>query len=232
MRLAANMDTLARALYQKFFLRDVVGKIAPGGIVILALVQSLEALQVRGFAASLVLLALFFLIGLALQVIGELVGLLSASPKPHHVLFLPVGWLQRILPLFTHWWQVNEDATERLVRLQCASAHEIAPEALAYWEYLAALREGAGNLSIGLFVASLLAASESGQFGALALLSFFVLLAAHKLFAKRQARFEITILARAGLLSAEETITMGRTMGLREEQIPSVGSRETTAIRG
>jgi hypothetical protein len=209
--------------YQKFFLRDVVGKIAPGGIVVLALVQNLETVRTTGVTFGLVLVALFFLIGLALQVIGELLGLLSASPKPHHLLLLPVGWLQRLLPFFTRWWQVNEDATERSVRLQCASSQQIAPEALAYWEYLAALREGAGNLAIGLLAAVLLAASENGQFGVLALLGFFVLLAAHKLFAKRQARFEITILARAGLLSAEETRAMGRTMGLREDQIPRTG---------
>lgn len=214
------MSTFARILYQKFFLRDVVGKIAPGGIVVLALVQNLETMRTTGFMLGLVLVAFFFLIGLALQVIGELMGLLSASPKPHHVFLLPVGWLQRLLPFFTRWWQVNEDSTERQVRLYSASSSQIAPETLAHWEYLAALREGAGNLSIGLLVAVLLAASENGQFGVLALLGFFVLLAAHKLFAKRQARFEIIILARAGLLSADETKAMGRTMGLREDQIP------------
>lgn len=220
------MDTFARIFYQKFFLRDVVGKIAPGGIVLFALMQNLEVLGEKGLTASLVLVAFCFLIGLVLQIIGELLGLLSASPKPHHVLLLPVGWLQRVLPLFTHWWQVNEDATERFVRLHCASARQIAPAAFAYWEYLAALREGAGNLSLGLLMASLFTASESGQFGVLALLSFFVLLATHKLFAKRQARFEITILARAGLLSPEETRAMGRTMGLREDQIPGTSSLE------
>jgi hypothetical protein len=215
------MQSLVNILYQKFFLRDVVGKLAPGGVVVLALVQNLETMRTTGLLLGLVLVALFFLIGLALQVIGELIGLLSASPKPHHVLLLPVGWLQRLLPFFARWWQVNEDATERQVRLYSASPRQIAPEALAHWEYLAALREGAGNLSIGLLAAVLLTASDDGRFGLLALLGFFVLLAAHKLFAKRQARFEITILARAGLLSADETKAMGRTMGLREDQISS-----------
>ncbi|MGE0680313.1 MAG: hypothetical protein AB7P69_05320 [Candidatus Binatia bacterium] len=215
------MDAFARVLYQKFFLRDVVGKIAPGGVVVLALAQNLETMRTPGLPLGLVLVALFFLIGLVLQVIGELLGLLSASPKPHHLFLLPVGWLQRILPLFTRWWQVNEDATERSVRLLGVSSHQIVPEAFAYWEYLSALREGAGNLAVGLLAAVLLVASENGQFGVLALLGFFVLLAAHKLLAKRQARFEITILARVGLLSVEETRAMGRTMGLREDQIPS-----------
>lgn len=215
------MQPFMNIFYQKFFLRDVVGKIAPGGVVVLALVQNVETLRTTGLLLDLVFVALFFLIGLALQIIGELLGLLSASPKPHHFFLLPVGWLQRIGPLFTRWWQVNEDSTERQVRLSDASASQITPEAFAHWEYLAALREGAGNLSLGLLTAVLLAASENGQFGVLALLGFLVLLAAHKLFAKRQARFEITILARAGLLSVDETRAMGRTMGLREDQIPS-----------
>lgn len=211
------MDTFARLLYQKFFLRDVVGKIAPGGIAVLAAVQSLERLQVGGVLFTLVALGVFFLFGLALQVVGELIGLLSASPKPHHVLLVPVGWLQRA-PVFAHWWQVNEDATERLTRLQCAAPGQISAEAMASWEYLAALRESAGNLALALLVTAL--SFETGSIGVVALLLFFVLWSAHKLFAKRQARFEITILARAGLLSGEETRKMGRTMGLREDQLP------------
>jgi hypothetical protein len=213
------MDTFARILYQKFFLRDVVGKIAPGGVAVLAVVQNLERLQSGGVLFAFVALGVFFLLGLALQVVGELIGLLSASPKPHHVLLLPVGWLQR-LPVCAHWWQVNEDSTERLTRLQCALPGQISTEALAYWEYLAALREGAGNLALALLVAAM--SFETGSIGMVALLLFFLLWSSHKLFAKRQARFEITILARTGLLSREETTRMGRTMGLREDQISAM----------
>lgn len=212
------MDTFARLLYQKFFLRDVVGKIAPGGIAVLAVVQNLERLQIGGVIFTFVALGVFFLFGLALQVVGELLGLLSASPKPHHVLLAPVGWLQR-LPVFAHWWQVNEDSTERLTRLQCALPGQVSAEAMAYWEYLAALRESAGNLALALLVTAM--SFETGSIGVVALLLFFLLWSSHKLFAKRQARFEITILARAGLLSGEETRRMGRTMGLREDQLPT-----------
>jgi hypothetical protein len=210
------MDTFARILYQKFFLRDVVGKIAPGGLAVLAVTQNLERLQSGGALLAFIALGVFFLLGLGLQVVGELIGLLSASPKPHHVFLLPVGWLQR-LPMCAHWWRVNEDATERLLRLQCALPGQVSAEALAYWEYLASLREGAGNLALALLVTAV--SFETGAIGVVALLLFFLLWSSHKLFAKRQARFEISLLARAGLLSSEEARKMGRTMGLRDDQL-------------
>lgn len=225
------MNTFARILYQKFFLRDVVGKVAPGGIVIAALLLSLDlsvadllsAPKVVRWLIAPVGFACCFLAGVGVQVAGELLGLLSASPKPHHMLLLPVGWLRR-LPSCAQWWQINEDSAERLVRIRCAAAEEVSTEALAHWEYLSALREGTGNLALALLVVvgSCATASEAVPTGIVVTLLCFawLLWAAQSLFAKRQARFEITLLARAELLSVEETLAMGRTMGLREEQIP------------
>ncbi len=226
------MNTFARILYQQFFLRDVVGKVAPGGIVIAALLWSLDLSVAdllsapkagRGLVAP-VGFACCFLAGVGLQVAGELLGLLSASPKPHHVLLLPVGWLRR-LPPCAQWWQINEDSAERLVRIRCARPDEISTEGLAHWEYLSALREGTGNLALALLAVVGSCLTVFASMPALVTLLFCAWLfwAAQSLFAKRQARFEITLLARAELLSVEETLAMGRSMGLREEQIPVVG---------
>ncbi|MBI3247157.1 MAG: hypothetical protein HYZ50_11700 [Deltaproteobacteria bacterium] len=231
------MDTFARILYQKFFLRDVVGKVAPGGIVVAALLLSLDLgvvdllstpKVVRGLVAP-VAFACCFLAGVGLQVAGELLGLLSASPKPHHVLFLPVGWLRR-LPPCAHWWQLNEDSAERLVRIRCAAPGDVGTEAMAHWEYLSALREGTGNLALALLVlvGRCVTAPEAAPAEVVVALLFsaWLLWSTQALFAKRQARFEIALLARAGLLNVEETLAMGRTMGLREDQIPVIDVAE------
>lgn len=225
------MHTFAEILYQKFFLRDVVGKIAPGYIVCLAALNlgdmQMEdfflAWQPSAFVLVLVELAGFYLMGVALQVAGELLGLLSASPKPHHVLLVPVGWLKR-WPLFQQWWQINEDSADRLFRMFCSS-QQLDPKIVEQSVYLAALKEGAGNLALALFIGLIAIWTSSGKpqliSSVLILLGTFFLWSGQLLFAKRQARFEVAALAHAGILNRGEAEAMGKNVGLRPEQLPA-----------
>ena len=118
------MNTFADVVYPKFFLRDVLGKIVPGCIVCLT-VLDLSGLvsedvfltwEPSSWVLGLMELGMLYLAGFALQVAGELIGFLSARPKPHHVLLIPVGALKRSA-LFAHWWQINEDYAERSFRI-------------------------------------------------------------------------------------------------------------------
>lgn len=217
------VDTFVNVFYQKFFLRDVLGKVAPGCVVCLTLVQALDipsadlltAWHPAGWVRSFVEIALFYLIGVTLQVTGELLGLLSASPKPHHILFLPVGWLRQ-WPACRRWWQINEDYAERLMRLRGAQLPATITE---HDDYLSAIKEGTGNLSLALFVVAAVSwwSPPDGQLGVVTALVgiAFLLWSSQLLLAKRQARFEITVLARLGILGAEEASAMGREIGLK-----------------
>jgi hypothetical protein len=102
-------------------------------------------------------------------------------------------------------------------------------EVISHWEYLAALKEGTGNLSLAVLIVLgtrwWVPGGVRGASMVVLLIFAFLLWSAQLLLAKRQARFEITVLARAGLLSPEETLAMGQHLGLKREQIPT-GFRE------
>ena len=226
------MNTLADVVYQKFFLRDILGKIVPGYVVCTVLLDLFDLTNTDLFLhwelSSVVLVftefGALYLAGFALQVAGELLGFLSASPKPHHVFFLPVGALKR-WPMFARWWQVNEDSAERLFRMT-STTHQMNPKTVEHRNFLSSLKEGSGNLALALFIGLMNLWTSAGEphllSSVLLLLGIFFLWSGHLLFAKRQARFEVTALAQACILNKEDAEAMGKTIGLRPEQLPAV----------
>ena len=95
------MDDFAKILYRKFFLRDVLGKIAPGliattaflyfvGITPETVVPKLVPNDNWRWLFFIAAVPIFHSIGLGLQIAGEWTGAHSYSPRPHHLLFIPV----------------------------------------------------------------------------------------------------------------------------------------------
>jgi hypothetical protein len=107
------MGDLAKILYEKFFMRDLLGKVGPGFVATFAVLKTLdvdvtavvprkEALWLLWVAA----LPALYIAGLALQISGERLGLHSASPKPRFLLFFSTTG---------NWAKANEDHDRRLV---------------------------------------------------------------------------------------------------------------------
>ncbi len=87
------MIELAKTLYEKFFMRDALGKVTPGFIAILALVHAsgIEPVDLMAdvpaedpwlLVVYVPIIPACYLVGLGLQTVGEYLALHSANPRP------------------------------------------------------------------------------------------------------------------------------------------------------
>lgn len=179
------MGDFAKILYEGFFLRDLLGKIAPGGIVMMALFLTVpdvlkQALSVPdgiGWFFGLVLFAASLLLGLALQILGEFLGLLSAHPRPL-------------------WFRRTERGQEarRLFRARDALFPKKAEKSQkGVRERYVYLKEGSGNLAFAFFM---LAGALYGHPLAAIILAIIaaVLYYTHVVHRTRQAYYEMNVL--------------------------------------
>jgi len=197
------MADFAKILYEKFLMRDVLGKVAPGGIVVLILLQAigyplsvLSTLKLpESGLAYFIVLPLFYLIGVALQIIAELLGLHSASPRPRYVFFRPATG---------NWAKLNEDFDARLAIIKSAPTDKWIDGAKEQRERFVYLKEGSGNMAIALLIAAvILLVKIQGYLFLICFTISIILYKSHIMHAERQAKYEINTLFRSGLIEKD-----------------------------
>ena len=143
------------------------------------------------------------MVGLSLQILAELVGFHSASPRPRYVLFkLSTG----------NWYKANEDFDFRLTKIRKSSSEEWGDGAKEQRERFVYLKEGSGNFAVAILVVvvSLFIVQPKEHISEIIILLFLslVMYASHIIHAKRQARFEIRTLFEAGIINENEANEM------------------------
>lgn len=206
----SDLSDLAKVLYDDLFKRDLLGKIGPGSLALLALALAMEVpklltslpngLQWLVVVASV---ALAFVMGVALQVVGELLGLHSASPRPSRLLLFKTGG---------SWQRANSAFEWRLSLIRNATADQWRSGSQMQRERFVVLKEASGNMGLALLVVvgCLLARDSMEHLAVLvsvAALAFF-LVVSHYRHARRQENFEINVLEQSGLVSAGDAHKM------------------------
>ncbi len=201
------MNDFAKVLYEKFFMRDFMGKLGPGAVFLVMVAYTLrgETLDISRVPTAILWVAglpFAYLIGLGVQILGELLGLHSATPAPRYILFIPTKF------------SVNTEFDKRLALIGKAKECEWTVNAKEQRERFLVLKEASGNMSIALLFGSIIA--WSGLWGAN--LSIFykiacilvagVLYLSHRIHAIRQANYETKVLREVGLLSEDEANNM------------------------
>lgn len=201
------MDNLASVIYEKFFMRDLLGKLTPGAISMLAVFYLLvpdafNTLYMKSWPWIFWLLAipLCLLAGLGLQIMGELLGVHAASPFPQWVVFVRIGG---------RWDRANRQFRTRQAIFLTTPDGKLPRAVQAQRERLVYLREGSGNLALALAVwLGILMIKPIEGFGANVRASLFIVIAVllfcHFLHGARQAIIETRALGRAGLITPEQ----------------------------
>jgi hypothetical protein len=181
------MGDLANVLYKQFFLRDLLGKVVPGTMVLLAL-YSIIPQEARNALAlpdgsswymGLIWFAFSLVLGLGLQVVAEGLGFHSAHPRPLTICFRRYEKGEKVRDLFrSRQAQFQKTATE---------SQKEQRERYVY------LKEGSGNVAFGLlFLAA--AHLHNRQLLVTILIVALVLWYTHIVHRPRQAYYEIKVL--------------------------------------
>lgn len=211
------MNNLPKVLYEKFFLRDFLGKLGPGAMVTLLLFQTVgspeSALRfLDGGFAYFVTLPLFYVVGVSLQIIGERIGLHSSSPRPTHIFFFPTTG---------NWAKANEDFLTRYKLIRTAPSEKWTNGLEEQRDRIVYLKEGAGNMALALAVSAIcLFIMAQKSFSLLAVSGAFMLYISHIIYASRQAYFEISMLGAAGLLDPDTEESMITRIGRQGVLLP------------
>jgi hypothetical protein len=192
------MGDFVKVLYERFLMRDLLGKVGPGLITAFSIISALGIDLIGLLSAArktmwlfwLAALPIFFIIGLAVQIVAELLGLHSASPRPRYYLIIFSSW--------GAWRDVNIDFDRRLALLRNAPSNALSSDAQAQRERFVYLKEGSGNMAAALIVTLVCILVEKAPLsydGILPVVLFcLALFASHFIHAKRQAIFEIRTL--------------------------------------
>lgn len=197
------MGDFTKILYEKFFMRDVLGKLGPGVIATVVLLYAVAdpmsaatiAKLLEGGVVFFIALPLFYMVGVALQISGERIGLHSASPRPRYILvfFRSCG----------NWAKANTDIDDRLALINTAPPDKWTDGAKEQRERLVYLKESSGNMALALCVAAVCFYTRSQtSISLLAGIFAIVLYVSHLMHAERQARFEINVLRESGILKS------------------------------
>jgi len=181
------MGDLANILYKQFFLRDLLGKIVPGGLVALSLYSVLpeaarNALVVpngSSWYVGLIWFALLLVLGLGLQIIAEWLGFHSAHPRPLTICFFRSAKGERARDLFrSRQADFQKTATE---------AQKEQRERYVY------LKEGSGNVAFGLLFLAAIYHSHWELLVAILAVAL-ILWYTHIVHRSRQAYYEMKVL--------------------------------------
>ena len=209
------MEAFAKILYEQFFLRDALGKIAPGALTILAAIAVLSpkfwghilSLNNEEFAGPflfvfyVLVISICWTVGLALQVVGEIIGLHSASSRPMGI-FLIFGKKCKRRNLAALRYQ---RCRKQLIYQNLACNKDFKSNV----ERLVVLREASGNFALALLCASIFFLIDNRCLISLALLAGGVLLLySHYLHAAREAIFEIGTLLNGKLITERRARVM------------------------
>ncbi len=174
-------------LYNKFIMRDLVGKMVPGVIELYALihlagVQNNLHVAKWPWPAYVLVAAAAVVTALAFQTLAEWVGIHSASPTPRRIIFFRSP---------ESWQQIDTDFRSRLSVITQATEQQWSKEAAAQRERLVYLKEGSGNLGIAVLLVIPVLEYQFG-WGPVLLFAFSILLVGtHFVHAKRQAEHEL-----------------------------------------
>lgn len=195
--------------YRQIVLRDIMGKVAPGLLALLGILNVIppdRALspEVQAWLENpLILLPLGWVLGMALQQLGEMTGAFWKGTMPGRVLFVPLGG--RAL------------AAERARQLRHAlfasgrNRESLGAATLAARSQFTALKEISGGFALAfltIVIAALVHQSEQWDWIGGAGAAWVLLWLAHMSLASRQAKFEILALRVADLISAEQLLDM------------------------
>lgn len=206
------MKDLVNIIYQKFITRALLGKIGPGFLATIFIIEALNInySQINRAGSNFDWLfliegiLLFWIVGVAIQVLAENIGLYSSRPRPKRLLFFFVP---------KNWEQVNKDFETRLSRISNASPDKWGEGARDQREHYIDIGEASGNFASALVIAIICLLTMDNVtnkyyiVGFLSILSI-TLFVSHYTHAISQANFEITTLENSGLLSKDEAESM------------------------
>jgi hypothetical protein len=186
-----------------------MGKLGPG-VFVLAMISYMlggEGLDTSMIPTTLLWVAglpFAYLIGLGVQILGELLGLHSASPAPRYILFYPTKF------------SANIDFDTRMALISKATDTQWTVYSKEQRERFIVLKEASSNMSIAVLIILVLA--WSGLWGmninvfckVAGIVVVGVLYLSHRIHANRQANFETNVLEKVGLLSKEQAAQMKR----------------------
>lgn len=205
------MNDFAKVLYEKFFMRDFLGKLGPGAIVAVLFWKALasnssisELANIPGFILWVVGVPLAYSLGLGLQILAEFIGIHSGSPAPRYILFFPTKFA------------ANADIDERIALIGNADDSQWTDTNRSQWERYVVLKEAAGNMGSALLVFLILFATGllgSELVGGKVLWVFGGVFTAccfmsHWIHANRQANYEIRTLELKDLITKEKAEKM------------------------
>ena len=204
----SEISDLAKVVYDDFFRRDVLGKLGPGILAALPLAlvagfdeDMMTSLPFPEWLFWVAAIPLVYSLGVALQITGELIGLLSPSPRPRWILFF-----------FRPWAAVNVDFEDRVALISNASSQQWSDGAKKQRERFVVLKEASGNSSLALMVVAVYLAiyvspTPKGAI-AVCLIAALALWASHIVHAHRQAIFEINTLRNSGIIPQQRAQEM------------------------
>ncbi|MBC8527387.1 MAG: hypothetical protein H8D22_11150 [Candidatus Cloacimonetes bacterium] len=193
------MNGFAKTLYEKFFMRDLVGKIVPGAIIFLTaytiIINSSDIIvfsfpKYLNLLVGVILFASFLILGLCVQMFGELLGLHSAHPRPLRILFFKTKLGKKSRELF-------DDRNEKIEQ------EKISDYAKDRRERFVVLKEGSGNTAVALFISFLVFITKfsfktNWRFYIIILILSILCYWAHVVHRTRQAYYEIKVLKLKG----------------------------------
>ena len=139
---------MLQLLYERFLIRDIIGKLTPGFIVLLTFYYSLNdsifhiSLKDPNFKIAVWLIfPISYLIGIILQIVGELIGLHWTCRAPKFILLFPTGGIG-------YFKKYHEELLNNVRDLSLMAGDTVR----ILDERNIALKEGAGNFSLALLV--------------------------------------------------------------------------------
>jgi hypothetical protein len=191
------MGDVVKVLYERFLMRDLLGKVGPGFVAVAAVLTALQinipALLPDEKTLWLLWVAaipILFLAGLALQILGERLGVHSASPRPRYYLYF--------FSTRGRWREANQDFDRRVALFRNIPPPSSTADAQAQRERFVYLKEGSGNMGLAILVALICLLTGGLPWTdircVLLLVLSFVLFTSHCMHARRQALFEIHVL--------------------------------------
>ncbi len=203
----SDVADIARIIYDDFFKRDLLGKLGPGSLAVIAILDAnqmdvfqLKVLKDHLWLLWIIALPTAYTLGLGLQILGELIGLHSGSPRPRYLLFFRTKG---------KWRKTNDDFDNRLSLISNAPVDQWLSTATRQRERFVVLKEASGNTALAVTV--IFGCLLTGHLVGWAILSGIVALVlyiTHFLHAKRQATFEVNTLRRTGILNQDEADDM------------------------
>lgn len=202
--MASFSELVSGLLYRQIILRDLLGKVAPGLLALFGILgvfppeRTLSAEMEDWLHNPLIALPLGWILGLALQQLGEMTGAFWRGPLPSRLLFMPASGKclaaeqarQFRHALFTSGRNRDDLGASVGVRTQLAAFKEIAG--------------GFALASLVVAVCGLVHGSERFEWIGGAAGVWILLWLAHMSLANRQAKYEVVALRIADLISSDQ----------------------------